>query len=134
MGVTIGRVAMLVRDYDEAIAYFTGRLGFSLLEDTALGSGKRWVLVAPPGSARPALLLAKAVTAEQERHVGDQTGGRVFLFLETDDFWRDYRDMRSRGVNFTEEPRREAYGSVAVFIDLYGNKWDLVERSARAAP
>ena len=134
MGVTIGRVAMLVRDYDEAIAYFTGRLGFSLLEDTDLGGGKRWVLVAPPGSARPALLLAKAVTPEQERHVGDQTGGRVFLFLETDDFWRDYRDMRSRGVNFTEEPRREAYGSVAVFIDLYGNKWDLVERSARAAP
>lgn len=134
MGVTIGRVALLVRDYDEAIAYFTGRLGFSLLEDTPLGSGKRWVLVAPPGGARPALLLAKAVTAEQERRVGDQTGGRVFLFLETDDFWRDYRDMRSRGVNFAEEPRREAYGTVAVFTDLYGNKWDLVERSARAVP
>ena len=134
MGVTIGRVALLVRDYDEAIAYFTGRLGFSLLEDTALGNGKRWVLVAPPGGARPALLLAKAVTAEQGRRVGDQTGGRVFLFLETDDFWRDYRDMRSRGVNFAEEPRREAYGTVAVFTDLYGNKWDLVERSARAVP
>lgn len=134
MGVTIGRVALLVRDYDEAIAYFTGRLGFSLLEDTALGGGKRWVLVSPPGGARPALLLAKAVTAEQERRVGDQTGGRVFLFLETDDFWRDYREMRSRGVNFAEEPRREAYGTVAVFTDLYGNKWDLVERSARAVP
>jgi len=134
MGVTIGRVALLVRDYDEAIAYFTGRLGFSLLEDTALGNGKRWVLVAPPGGARPAVLLAKAVTAEQERRVGDQTGGRVFLFLETDDFWRDYRDMRSRGVSFAEEPRREAYGAVAVFTDLYGNKWDLVERSARAGP
>ena len=134
MGMTIGRVALLVRDYDEAIAYFTGRLGFSLLEDTALGGGKRWVLVAPPGGARPALLLTKAVTAEQERRVGDQTGGRVFLFLETDDFWRDYRDMRSRGVSFAEEPRREAYGAVAVFTDLYGNKWDLVERSARAGP
>src|SRR5688572_21338718 len=134
MGVTIGHVALLVRDYDEAIAYFTGRLGFSLLEDTALGGGKRWVLVAPPGGARPALLLAKAVTAEQERRMGDQTGGRVFLFLQTDDFWRDYRDMRSRGVNFAEEPRREAYGTVAVFTDLYGNKWDLVERSARAVP
>ena len=134
MGVTIGHVALLVRDYDEAIAYFTGRLGFSLLEDTLLGGGKRWVLVAPPGGPRPALLLAKAVTAEQERRVGDQTGGRVFLFLETDDFWRDYRDLRSRGVSFAEEPRREAYGTVAVFADLYGNKWDLVERSARAVP
>jgi catechol 2,3-dioxygenase-like lactoylglutathione lyase family enzyme len=134
MGLTIGRIALLVRDYDEAIAYFTERMGFSLVEDTALGGGKRWVVVAPPGGARLALLLAKATTAEQERRVGDQAGGRVFLFLETDEFWRDYRDLKARGVDFAEEPRREAYGMVAVFVDLYGNKWDLVERGDGGAP
>jgi lactoylglutathione lyase len=127
MSQTIHHVALLVRDYDEAIAYFTQRLRFELVEDTELGGGKRWVLVAPPGRAGIALLLARAATPEQLDRVGNQTGGRVFLFLHTDDFWRDYRDMRSRGVQFTEEPRHEAYGTVAVFVDLYGNKWDLVE-------
>ncbi len=127
---SIHSVALLVRDYDEAIAFFTGRLGFALVEDTALGGGKRWVRVAPPGGGGTALLLARAATAEQERRVGDQAGGRVFLFLHTDDFWRDYRAMTARGVRFTEEPRREAYGTVAVFLDLYGNRWDLVQPRA----
>jgi catechol 2,3-dioxygenase-like lactoylglutathione lyase family enzyme len=127
MPQTIGHVALLVRDYDEAIAFFTGRLGFALIEDTPLGGGKRWVLVAPPASGGAALLLARAATAEQEGRVGNQTGGRVFLFLHTDDFWRDYHAMRARGVTFAEEPRQEAFGTVAVFFDLYGNKWDLVQ-------
>jgi lactoylglutathione lyase len=127
MPQTIGHVALLVRDYDEAIAFFTGRLRFGLLEDTPLGGGKRWVLVAPSGSGGTALLLARAATAEQESRVGNQTGGRVFLFLHTDDFWRDYHEMKSRGVTFTGEPRREEYGTVVVFLDLYGNKWDLVQ-------
>jgi catechol 2,3-dioxygenase-like lactoylglutathione lyase family enzyme len=127
MGQTISHVALLVRDYDEAIAFYTGCLRFDLIEDTALGGDKRWVVVAPPQSAGIALLLARATTPEQVRCVGNQTGGRVFLFLHTDDLWRDHRDMQSRGVRFTEEPRREAYGTVAVFVDLYGNKWDLVE-------
>lgn len=121
----IGHVTLIVRDYDEAITFYTDRLRFELLADTALGGGKRWVLVAPPGGT--ALLLAKAVTLEQAARIGDQTGGQVFLFLHTDDFWRDYREMESRGVRFTEEPRREAYGTVAVFEDLYGNRWDLLE-------
>src|SRR5262245_12072142 len=102
MGQTIGQVALLVRDYDEAIAFFTGCLRFALLEDTALGGGKRWVLVAPPGAAGAALALAKAATPEQESRVGNQTGGRVFLFLHTDDFWRDYHDLVARGVRFAE--------------------------------
>jgi catechol 2,3-dioxygenase-like lactoylglutathione lyase family enzyme len=124
---TIERVALLVRDYDEAIAYYTGRLGFTLVEDTPLGDGKRWVVVAPPGSTGTALLLARAATPDQAARVGDQTGGRVFLFLATDDFWRDYHALRSRGVTFAEEPRREVYGTVAVFVDLYGNRWDLLQ-------
>jgi catechol 2,3-dioxygenase-like lactoylglutathione lyase family enzyme len=124
---TIGCVALLVRDYDEAIAFFTGRLRFTLIEDTPLGGGKRWVLVAPSGAGGAALLLAKAATPEQESRIGNQTGSRVFLFLHTDDFWRDYHEMRSRGVAFTEEPRLESFGTVVVFLDLYGNKWDLVE-------
>jgi lactoylglutathione lyase len=123
----IGSVALLVRDYDEAIAYFRDRLRFDLLEDTALGGGKRWVRVAPPGGRGTALLLARAATPDQVARVGDQTGGRVFLFLQTDDFWRDYDDLRSRGVRFAEQPRRESYGTVAVFADLYGNRWDLVQ-------
>ena len=127
MSQTIERVALLVRDYDEAIAYYTGRLGFALIEDTPLGDGKRWVVVAPPGGTGTALLLARAATPEQVARVGDQAGGRVFLFLATDDFWRDYRALRSRGVTFAEEPRREAYGTVAVFVDLYGNRWDLLQ-------
>jgi catechol 2,3-dioxygenase-like lactoylglutathione lyase family enzyme len=126
MPQTIAAVALVVRDYDEAIAYFTGCLRFDLEEDVPLGNGKRWVVVRPPGSGS-ALLLARAATPEQLTRVGDQTGGRVFLFLRTDDFWRDYRDMRSRGVRFEGEPREEAYGTVAVFVDLYGNRWDLVQ-------
>jgi lactoylglutathione lyase len=129
----IGHVALLVRDYDEAIAFFKGRLRFSLIEDTPVGEGKRWVLVAPPGTGGTALLLAKAATSEQASRVGNQTGGRVFLFLHTDDCWRDYHDMKSRGVVFAEEPRHEEYGTVAVFLDLYGNRWDLVQSSSYSA-
>src|SRR5262249_17510327 len=121
----IGYVSLLVRDYDEAISHFTGKLGFALVEDTDLANGKRWVLVAPPGSRETRILLAKAATADQAQHVGDQTGGRVFLFLHTDDFWRDYEAYRAKGVLFREEPRAEPYGTVAVFEDLYGNRWDL---------
>jgi catechol 2,3-dioxygenase-like lactoylglutathione lyase family enzyme len=130
VGQSIRSISLLVRDYDEAIAFFTGYLRFALVEDTPLGDGKRWVLVAPPGDNGPALLLARAATAEQESRIGNQTGGRVFLFLHTDDFWRDYQEMKSRGVGFAEEPRREAYGTVVVFLDLYGNKWDLVQPDA----
>jgi catechol 2,3-dioxygenase-like lactoylglutathione lyase family enzyme len=124
---SIQSISLLVRDYDEAIAFFAGCLGFKLVEDTPLGDGKRWVLVAPPGDSGAALLLARAATAEQESRIGNQTGGRVFLFLQTDDFWRDYQQMKSRGVRFQEEPRQEPYGTVVVFLDLYGNKWDLVQ-------
>jgi catechol 2,3-dioxygenase-like lactoylglutathione lyase family enzyme len=126
VGQQITAVALVVRDYDEAIAYFTGCLGFALAEDTPLGGGKRWVVVRPPGGGT-ALVLARAATPEQSARVGDQTGGRVFLFLRTDDFWRDYRAMQSRGVRFVEQPRQEEYGTVVVFLDLYGNRWDLVE-------
>ena len=127
MSQHLGYVAVVVRDYDEAIDYYVEKLGFALIEDTPLGGAKRWVLVAPPGSRETRLLLARAVTPEQSAHIGDQTGGRVFLFLHTDDFWRDYRAMRARGVGFCEEPREEPYGTVAVFEDLYGNRWDLLE-------
>jgi catechol 2,3-dioxygenase-like lactoylglutathione lyase family enzyme len=123
----IGYVALLVRDYDEAISYFTGTLGFTVVEDTDLGGDKRWVLVAPPRSVETRLLLARAASADQSSRIGNQTGGRVFLFLHTDDFWRDYQAYRSRGVLFREEPREEPYGIVAVFEDLYGNRWDLLE-------
>ena len=119
----IGYVTLLVRDYDEALAFYIGILGFDLIEDTALEDGKRWVLVAPPGGTGTCLLLAKATTPEQAARIGDQTGGRVFLFLHTDDFWRDYCALRARGLRFTEEPRVESYGTVAVFVDLYGNRW-----------
>ena len=126
MALSIAAVALVVTDYDEAIRFFTQRLRFTLAEDTPVAPGKRWVTVRPPcGGA--ALLLARAVTAEQAARVGDQTGGRVFLFLQTDDFWRDYADLRERGVRFVEEPREEAYGTVAVFLDLYNNRWDLVQ-------
>ncbi len=127
MAQYIGRVALVVRDYDEAIAFYTGALGFDLIEDTDLGNGKRWVLVRPPGDGGTSLLLAKAVGREQTGRIGNQTGGRVFLFLHTDDFWGDYEVMRRRGVRFLEQPRREAYGIVVVFEDLYGNKWDLLQ-------
>lgn len=123
----IAHVALLVREYDEAIAFYTGKLRFDLLEDTDLGAGKRWVLLAPPGSRESCLLLARADSPSQVSGVGNQAGGRVFLFLHTDDFWRDHAEMQARGVLFLEEPRQEPYGLVAVFEDLYGNQWDLLE-------
>jgi len=122
----IGYVSVLVRDYDEAIAYYTRMLGFRVVEDTRLDEEKRWVLVSPHGS-EGALLLAKARRDSELAGVGCQAGGRVFLFLHTDDFWRDYAAMKARGVTFLEEPRPESYGTVVVFTDLYGNKWDLLE-------
>jgi catechol 2,3-dioxygenase-like lactoylglutathione lyase family enzyme len=125
----ITQFSLVVRDYDEAIDFYTRRVGFDLIEDTPLAAGKRWVVVAPRASAAR-LLLAKASSPLQSQRVGDQAGGRVLLFLETDDFWRDYRDMKARGVEFLEEPRTETYGVVVVFKDLYGNKWDLLERAA----
>ncbi len=127
MSQSLSSIAIVVRDYDEALAYYTETLGFDCVEDTALGGGKRFVRVRPPGS-EASLLLARATGAAQETAIGNQTGGRVFLFLDTDDFARDYQTYRSRGVAFREEPREEAYGTVAVFADLYGNLWDLVER------
>jgi catechol 2,3-dioxygenase-like lactoylglutathione lyase family enzyme len=126
----IAALTLVVRDYDEAIAFYRDALRFALLEDTPLGGDKRWVRMAPAGSAGPALLLAQAATPEQRAHIGDQTGGRVFLFLHTDDFWGDYNHMQAHGVRFTETPREEPYGTVVVFLDLYGNKWDLVQPSA----
>ncbi|MBC6606559.1 VOC family protein [Hymenobacter sp. BT188] len=128
MSQHIGSLTLLVRDYDEAIAFYTGKLGFELVEDTDLGPGKRWVLVAPPQSTSTRLLLAQAATEEQVQQIGNQAGGRVFLFLHTDDFQRDYTLYRERGVRFLEEPRHESYGSVAVFEDCYGNTWDLLEQ------
>jgi len=128
MNRRIAQVALLVRDYDEAIRFFTRALGFELLEDSPREGGKRWVRVGPAGEAGSALLLARAATPAQERAVGNQSGGRVFMFLETDDFARDHARLRTAGVRFTEEPRDEDYGTVAVFLDLYGNKWDLIER------
>ncbi len=132
-GRSITHVAVVVRDYDEAIEYYTRALGFVLLEDSPRERGKRWVVVAPPGGGT-ALLLARAATPEQEGRIGDQTGGRVFLFLETDDFARDHAAMRAQGVTFVEEPRHEPYGTVAVFRDVYGNRWDLVQRGGGATP
>jgi catechol 2,3-dioxygenase-like lactoylglutathione lyase family enzyme len=122
----ISQMALVVNDYDEAIRFFTQALGFALLEDTARADGKRWVRVAPPGETGAALLLARAATPSQRLAVGNQSGGRVFMFLETDDFHRDYAHMKAHGVRFMEEPRNEAYGTVVVFLDLYGNKWDLI--------
>jgi catechol 2,3-dioxygenase-like lactoylglutathione lyase family enzyme len=121
-------IAIVVRDYDEAIAYYTRVLGFELIEDEPRGPGKRWVLVRPRGDRGAAVLLAKAANAEQMSRVGNQTGGRVFLFLHTDDFQRDYAAYSAQGVKFVEQPRYEEYGTVVVFADLYGNKWDLIER------
>jgi catechol 2,3-dioxygenase-like lactoylglutathione lyase family enzyme len=123
----LGCVALVVRDYDEAIAFYTQSLGFHLVEDTDLGDGKRWVRVRPPGSGGTDLLLAQAANPEQAGRIGNQTGGRVFLFLHTDDFWRDYRAMTARGVKFVRPPSEESYGTVAVFEDLYGNMWDLLQ-------
>ena len=127
MSPSIALVTLLVHDYDEAIEFFVQSLGFQLLEDTALDGGKRWVRVAPRGSNGTALLLARATTGEQEAGIGRQAGGRVCLFLHTDDFRRDHDAMSARGVRFVETPRDEPYGMVAVFEDLYGNRWDLIE-------
>ncbi|MGA8344820.1 MAG: VOC family protein [Candidatus Sulfotelmatobacter sp.] len=132
MAQKLGSVALIVRDYNEAIAFFTNKLEFQLIEDTDLGNGKRWVRVRPPGSTGTDLLLARAVNPEQASRIGNQTGGRVFLFLHTDHFWRDSREMTVRGVKFCRPPSEEAYGTVAVFEDLYGNKWDLLQLKAES--
>ena len=126
----LGLAAIVVRDYDEAIEFYTETLGFDLVEDTFLPEEqKRWVVIAPHGAGESQILLARAVGQEQISHIGNQTGGRVSLFLYTDDFWRDYRAYRQRGVVFVREPKTEKYGNVAVFRDLYGNLWDLLEPS-----
>ncbi len=127
MSQHISQLALLVHDYDEAIAFYTQKLSFDLLEDTRLSATKRWVRVAPRGSAGFSLLLARADSDEQRSRVGNQTGGRVFLFLYTDDFWRDYNAMRAAGITFTRGPVEEPYGTVAVFADLYGNLWDMIQ-------
>ena len=127
MKQSIAHIALVVADYDEAIAFYTEKLGFTLIEDTPQTVAKRWVLIAPKGTDGCQLLLAKAVGDEQQSRIGNQTGGRVFLFLRTDDFWRDYEDYVSKGVKFVREPKVEDYGTVAVFADLYGNLWDLIE-------
>ncbi|QTH73078.1 VOC family protein [Pseudoalteromonas xiamenensis] len=126
----IGSIALVVENYDDAIEFYTQKLQFAVVEDTDLGGGKRWVLISPPNSNGTNLLLAKATTSEQKATIGYQTGGRVFLFLHTNDFWRDYESMRNNGVTFHETPRVEPYGTVAVFQDLYGNKWDLLQLDA----
>lgn len=131
MKQSIAHIALVVADYDEAIKFYTEKLNFVLLEDTVLSETKRWVLVAPKNSGGCQLLLAKAVGDEQKSRIGNQTGGRVFLFLQTDDFWRDYENYRQKGVKFTKKPKTEDYGTVAVFADLYGNLWDLIEFSKR---
>ena len=123
----IGSVTFLVKDYDEAIEYFVNKLQFDLIEDSQLNETKRWVVVSPKGSSGTSLLLAKATTEEQERSVGNQTGGRVAFFLHTDNFNRDYERMMNIGVNFLENPREEKFGRVVIFQDLYGNKWDFIE-------
>lgn len=131
MTASIALVSVVVRDYDEAIAFFTGALRFRLVEDSPRPGGKRWVVVSPPGAGGASLLLARAANEEQERAVGHQAGGRVFLFLETSDFWADYTAMQAGGVLFVEAPREEHYGTVAVFRDLSGNRWDLLQRRER---
>jgi catechol 2,3-dioxygenase-like lactoylglutathione lyase family enzyme len=129
---SIVHVALVVRDYDEAIEFYTKKLSFTLVEDTYQPEqDKRWVVVAPPGSHGTSLVLARASTSEQEPFVGNQAGGRVFLFLNTDDFWRDYANLVARGITFVREPKVESYGTVAVFKDLYGNLWDLLELRAK---
>ena len=131
MNQHIGLTALVVRDYDEAIAFYIDTLGFELVEDIYQPEqDKRWVVVAPPGAKESQLLLARAVGEEQSSRIGNQTGGRVFLFLYTDDFWRDYEMFKKRGITFVREPKTESYGTVAVFEDLYGNLWDLIEAAA----
>ena len=133
MSQSLALVALVVRDYDEAIDWYTRCMGFRLACDEARGPGKRWVVVAPPGGGAQ-LLLAQASGAEQASRIGNQTGGRVGFFLHTDDFWRDYESMRAQGVRFTEAPRREEYGTVVVVLDLYGNTWDLLQRGDATPP
>ncbi|MDO6518034.1 Catechol 2,3-dioxygenase [Zobellia uliginosa] len=128
MKQAIAQVTLVVKNYDEAIEFYTKKLGFTLVDDIALDEGKRWVTVSPPSLSGLSLLLAEATNEEQRKAVGNQTGGRVFLFLHTDDFWRDYKRMQEQGVEFNEDPRDEPYGTVVVFKDLYGNLWDLIER------
>ncbi len=131
----LGLVSIVVRDYDEAIDFYVSRLGFSLVEDSHQpAQDKRWVVVAPPGTTGCGLLLGRASNELQAARIGDQTGGRVFLFLYTDDFWRDFRAYQARGVRFVREPQAEGYGTVAVFEDLYGNRWDLVQAAAARPP
>lgn len=131
MKQSIAHVALVVKDYDEAIAFFVGKLKFTLVEDSYQPEqDKRWVVVRPPGSTGATLLLARASTEQQEKFIGNQSGGRVFLFLSTDDFWRDYRAMVAEGIRFVREPKTQPYGVVAVFEDLYGNLWDLIEFTA----
>ena len=128
MRQSIVHIALVVEDYDEAIAFYTEKLGFELIEDSFQPEqNKRWVVVAPAGSKGTTLLLARASTPEQSEFIGNQSGGRVFLFLNTDDFWRDYESMKAKGVSFVREPAKQDYGTVAVFEDLYGNLWDLLE-------
>jgi catechol 2,3-dioxygenase-like lactoylglutathione lyase family enzyme len=138
MSQSIAKLALVVRDYDEAIAWFSRCLGFELVEDIDMGGGKRWVVVRPPGEPSAvqgaALLLARAVGPAQEAAIGNQSGGRVFLFLETDDFARDHARMIREGVRFMEAPRRESYGTVAVFEDLCGNRWDLIQHAPNPSP
>jgi catechol 2,3-dioxygenase-like lactoylglutathione lyase family enzyme len=126
---SLAHIALVVKDYDEAISFYTEKLGFTLVEDTVLSDTKRWVLIAPPGSNGCQILLAKAANEEQLSRVGNQTGGRVFLFLHTDNFQRDYQRLLDHHVTIVREPSKEVYGTVAVFEDLYGNKWDLIERN-----
>jgi catechol 2,3-dioxygenase-like lactoylglutathione lyase family enzyme len=130
MGQSIGLIALVVRDYDEALEFYVGKLGFCVVEDTLIAAQqKRWLVIEPPGSNGARLLLARAVGEAQTLRIGDQTGGRVFLFLYTDDFSRDFRALQAKGIEFVREPKVESYGTVAVFKDLYGNLWDLLQPS-----
>ncbi len=130
MRQAISHIALVVKDYDEAIAFYTQKLNFTVVEDTHQPEqSKRWVVIAPPGSTGTTILLARAATQEQENFIGNQSGGRVFLFLKTDDFWRDYKAMTETGITFIRAPKEQDYGTVAVFKDLYGNLWDLVQFS-----
>lgn len=134
MKQSLGLTALLVREYDEALNFYVGVLGFKLVEDTYIpAQDKRWVVVAPPGSSESGLVLARAVNAEQSSRIGNQTGGRIFLFLSTDDFWRDYKAYKAKGVVFVRDPAEESYGVVAVFKDLYGNQWDLLQPTITAS-
>ncbi|WP_289064090.1 VOC family protein [uncultured Zobellia sp.] len=128
MNQAIAQVTLVVKNYDEAIAFYTQKLGFKLVDDIQLDANKRWVTVSPPSLNGLSLLLAEAANDKQKKAIGNQSGGRVFLFLHTDDFWRDYQRMKEQGVKFNENPREEPYGTVVVFKDLYGNLWDLIER------